>query len=115
MSKLSRRPPVFLYEIYLQSWNPHESRLPVSRNEIYGGANDMQIAWAFARQILRMAPDTEKQHHRVQVWRRRQRGISEKMIFEQTRAEMDARSVKPESDANELVTSMTTGTMGATP
>lgn len=90
-AEMDRKPTRFLYEIELHRWHPSKADQPPSSIEVMGGANDQQIAWEYARTLLRMAPNTDKSHSRVQVWRKPRRGVTEKLIWEMTRAEMDAR------------------------
>lgn len=89
------KPSRFLYEIELQSWHPSQADRAVTDAEIVGGANDLTVAWEFARTVLRMTPNTERAHRRVQVWRMQRRGIEGKLMHEMTRAEWDAKHAQP--------------------
>lgn len=89
-SALSPRHPKFTYEIHLQSWKPSEAHLPPSHSEVFGGANDIHMAWVFALETLRTAVNSDRAHYRVQVWRRAGRGVPEKMVYTLTRAELDS-------------------------
>lgn len=53
------KPHNFLYTIELHTWKPEKANEPCTNHRIMGGADDQQIAWEFARAILRMAPNTD--------------------------------------------------------